>query len=44
MAGRLTADLAKQIARAKSADVTEIHKILEAIGRAWRAVEGKFMT
>jgi hypothetical protein len=36
------ADLAKQFARAKPADVTEILKTLETFGRARRAGEGKF--
>jgi hypothetical protein len=36
------ADLAKQFARAKPADITEILKTLETFGRARRAGEGKF--
>ncbi len=36
------ADLAKQFARAKPADITEILKTLETFGRARRATEGKF--
>jgi hypothetical protein len=36
------ADLAKQFARAKPADVTEILKTLETFGRARRAGEGEF--
>lgn len=36
------ADLAKQFARAKPADVTEILKTLETFGRARKAGEGKF--
>jgi chromosome segregation and condensation protein ScpB len=38
------ADLAKQFARAKPADVTEILKTLETFGRARNAGEGKFRT
>ena len=38
------ADLAKQFARAKPADVTEILKTLETFGRARRAGDGKFRT
>jgi hypothetical protein len=36
------ADRAKQFARAKPADVTEILKTLETFGRARKAAEGKF--
>jgi hypothetical protein len=36
------ADLAKQFARAKPADVAEILKTIETLGRAHRAGEGKF--
>ena len=36
------ADLAKQFARAKPADVAEILKTLETLGRARKAGEGKF--
>jgi hypothetical protein len=36
------ADLAKQFKRAKPADVLEILKTLETLGRARRAGEGKF--
>ncbi len=38
------ADLAKQFARAKPADVLEILKTLETLGRARKAGEGKFKT
>ena len=38
------AELAKQFARAKPADVAEILKTLETFGRARRAGEGKFRT
>jgi hypothetical protein len=38
------ADLAKQFARAKPADVTDILKTLETFGRARKAGEGKFRT
>ena len=36
------ADLAKQFARAKPADVAEILKTLETFGRARKAGDGKF--
>ena len=38
----MSPDLAKQFARAKPADVLEILKTLETLGRARRAGEGKF--
>ncbi len=38
------ADLAKQFARAKPADVAEILKTLETLGRARKASDGKFKT
>lgn len=38
----LPAELAKQFARAKPADILEILKTLETLGRARRAGEGKF--